>query len=228
MDRFVFDRRSRTYLLFPDKGLLTTLSESIEDGKAYVSISISMTGWGADPSAPSPNRNIVFFNESFEVVRPSDPQIYRFRFVKKEGMSGSIALVCDAQEWPAIKQRIVDSRGYLPIVYKATTEDYWTQRRLASLTLRVEECQALDTVKTLYGQLALLRTWMSTRTPVSGGDLEDWLQEAVDKTFVVQQVAGSFKLRVPTVEIGLEFLKELEANAVIASNPDYIRLTWLA
>ena len=187
-----------------------------------------MSGWADDPSAPTPNRDIVLFNESFEVVRPSDPQIYRFRFVKKEGMSGSITLVCDAQEWPAIKERIVEASGYLPIAYKATTEDYWTLMRLASLTLRADECESLDSVRTLYGQLVLLRTWLSTRTPVSGGDLEDWLQEVIDKTFLVQNVSGSFKLQAPAVETRLEFFKELEANASIASAPDCIRLTWLA
>jgi len=228
MDRFIYDQKTGTYLLFPDKAVLRIASKSVEDSMMYVSIGISLLAWGDDSRAPKPNREIVLVGETFEVIRPVDQKIHKFKFVKKEALTGSITLVCNASEWEEIKRRITDESDYLKISYKGVSEDYWAPRKLASINIKDDDIKDLRASRKLYEQLLLVRRWMQERSPMTNADIDEWLQSSVDNQLPVQLNNGSFLLLAPSSALTLEFSKLMQSSSSIYSSQSDIKIKWEA
>jgi len=226
VDRFILDERSGVYLLFPDQAVLRIVSEAKEDGRLFVSIAIGLSAWVENPDTPKASRQVVLTDEYFDVTRPADPRINRFRFVRKEGLTGSITLVCDPVDWQDIRLKISEEPGYLSVEYKGTTEEYWAYRKLASMSLSVGESKSLRAMRNLYGQLSLLRRWMSEKTTMSSADIDLWLQGAVDLQFPVRFIDNSFLLQIPDETVTVEYKRLMQSVASISSNPSSTRIVW--
>lgn len=225
VDRYVFDHKTGVYLLFPDIATLTVISETVEDGKAFVSVSIAMSGIDS-LSTPKPNREITLLNTELDVARLADPYVFRFKYVKKEGLTGSITLVCSADEWANIKQRIGDEKGYLSISYKGTSEEYLVSRKIASMVVTSKDLQELESLKFLYSQLTKLKSWMSERTQITGSDLDVWLQQALDLSFPIHRPSGSFLVDVPKSEIQIDCTRMMETVAQVFGSYHDIQIKW--
>jgi hypothetical protein len=226
VDRYILDHKTGVYLLYPDIATLTVISEVVEDGKAYVSASIAMSGGIDDLAIPKPNREITLVDAVLDVARPVDLSVFRFKYVKKEELTGSLTLVCAADGWANIKQRIRDESGYLPISYKGTSEEYWVQRKIASMVVNSNDLQELRSLKLLYSQLNRLRSWMSERTPITGSDLEEWLQQTLDLSFPIHRPSGSFLVDVPDSEIQLDCTRVMETVSQVSGSYHDIRIKW--
>ena len=226
MDRFILDEKSGLYFLFPDQAVLRLVSDTKEDGRLFVSISVGLSAWIENPDAPKPNRQVVLTNEYLDVIRPIDPRINRFRFVKKEGLSGSITLVCDQNDWQDIRMRISEEPDYLKINYKGTTEEYWVHRKLASINLSIGESQGLGALKNLYNQLSTLRRWMSERTSMSSADIDLWLQVTVDTQLPICSIDDSFLLQIPNEPLTVEYKRFMQSVASISASPSSMRILW--
>lgn len=226
MERFILDERSGVYLLFPDQAVLGIVSEEKEDDRLFASISIALSAWIENPDVPKPNRQVVLTDEYFDVIRPTDPRINRFRFVRKEGLTGSITLVCDPFDWQDIRRRIGEEPEYLRIEYKGTTEEYWAYRKLASMSLSIGELKSLRTMRTIYGQLSVLKRWMSEKTTMSTADIDLWLQVAVDTQFPVRFIDNSFLLQIPDESVTIEYKRLMQSVSSISANPSNTRIVW--
>lgn len=227
MDRYVYDIGTSVYLLFPDRALLRVDASSTSDNKIYLTVSLELASWGNEANAPTPNRPILLLNETLDVLRPKDPRIYRFRFVKKSGLTGALTLVCDAEEWPSIKQDIEQQPGYLNIVYKGTSEEFLSEKILATVQLAEPDLLALANSRNLFDQLSRLKQWLSERTLMSGDDLYEWLQQIVDEAMPVAKISGHYMMEVPKDPVGLSFVKKMEVVISVNGAAPDVRPRWL-
>lgn len=226
MDRFILDEKSGVYFLFPDQAVLRLVSDTKEDGRLFASIYVGLSAWIENPDAPKPNRQIILTDAIFDVPRPTDPRINRFRFVRKEGLTGSITLVCDQNDWQDIRKRISEEPDYLRIDYKGTTEEYWAQRKLASIELGIGDVQSLGGLRSLYNQLSTLRRWMSERTSMSGADIDLWLQGVVDTQLPVRSIDNSFLLQIPNGPVTIEYKRLMQSVTSISASPFSMKIIW--
>jgi len=225
-DRFVFDVKKKLYLLFPDCAELSEIEKSDQDGKTYVSVSIAMTGAASNIKVPTPNRTMALVNEILEVNQPSDPVIERFRFVKKDGLTGAMSITCKSPQWETIKKAISTKQGFLPISYRGTSEEYWIKNTITSISLGGPDVEALSRSKTLIEQLRTIHKWMGERSALGKDDLDEWLQVAVDSVLTVSNADGHYKVPLPGVGTSLPYTKEMLKVATVSGLPTDIKIVW--
>ncbi len=229
MDRFVHDVKSGEYLLFPDLARLKIISAEAEDDLLYASVEVSMGGWSGEEPPPKPSRNIVLTDEDLRISAPADPGVVRFKFVKKNGLSGSMTITCRKTEWQAVQERIaLQGASYLPLSYRGNSENFWSPKRIASTKLVDADLRELRKDQRLLSQLLLLKKWLLERTGISPADADTWLQACVDVDIPVVKVDGSFVLNVPTVPAELEYIRVLESAVAVTASNSHTRYLWSA